>query len=318
MSTRRALITGVTGQDGAYLSRFLLGQGYDVYGTTCRHDLARLHSLGVAERVRVVAGDLGDVAKLESILRDVQPDEVYNLAAQSSVAASFADPLLTSEVDALGALRLLEAVRRAAPQARFFQASSGEMFGDTEERPQRETTPFRPGTPYAVAKLFAHGMTIAYRRSHGLFACSGILFNHESPLRGPDFVTRKIARGAARIKKGLEHTLALGNLDVRRDWGFAGDYVRAMWLMLQQDEADDYVIATGESHTVREFVELAFAHVGLLWESHVRQDPALFRPADAGELVGDASKARRVLGWQPQVTFAELVAMMVEAELGAP
>jgi GDPmannose 4,6-dehydratase len=317
---KRALITGVTGQDGAYLARLLLDNGYEVFGTS-RHPsperTARLRTLGVASKVSLMTLDLADASSLDAAVASVQPDEVYHLAAQSSIAASFANPVITADTDAMGVVRLLETLRRLRPKARVFQASSADMYGDPDRAPQDEATPFRPCTPYAVAKLFGHWMTATYRQSHGMFACCGILFNHESPLRGSQFATRKIAAAVARIKRGLSDTLALGNLDAERDWGFAGDYAQAMWLMLQQDEPDDYVIATGEAHTVAEFVELAFQRVGLSWRSYVRHDPELIRSAESQHLVGNAGKAHRKLGWIPHVRFADLVAMMVDAELAA-
>jgi GDPmannose 4,6-dehydratase len=315
---KRALITGVTGQDGAYLAQLLLGKGYEVYGTHRKNSgagLGRLQALGVDRGVRLIALDLPDQQAVHAVIEQVRPDEVYNLAGQSSVANSFDQPLLTADVDATAALQLLEALRTHSPQARFFQASSGELFGGTDEVPQNETTPFHPCSPYAVAKLFAHWMTVNYRQAYGLFACSGILFSHESPQRSKAFVTRKISDGVARIKLGLADELRLGNLEVRRDWGFAGDYVRAMWLMLQQEEPDDYVVGTGETHSVREFAERAFRHVGLDWQRYVRQDHTLFRPAEVNQLVANPAKARAKLGWRPQVSFPDLVGMMVDEDI---
>ncbi|MFN3449694.1 MAG: GDP-mannose 4,6-dehydratase [Roseococcus sp.] len=316
----RALITGITGQDGAYLSAFLLEKGYEVFGLLRRSASsevvgARLHWLGVQDRVRLLDGNLMDLSSLLRVMEEVQPDEVYNLAAQSFVKASWQQPLLTGQVTALGANNLLEAVRLIRPQARFYQASSSEMFGKVEAGTQNERTPFHPRSPYAVSKLYAHWITVNYRESFGLHASSGILFNHESPLRGIEFVTRKITDGAARIKLGLAETLPMGNLEARRDWGHARDYVRAMWLMLQQPEPGDYVVATGRSASVREFCELAFAHVGLDWRRHVVLDPAFLRPAEVDVLQGDATRAREVLGWRPETSLEELVAEMVEADL---
>lgn len=313
---KRALITGITGQDGSYLAEFLLKKGYRVYG------MVRRSSAGNLERIRhlekdlvLLPGDLLDQNSLVVALEEAQPDEVYNLAAQSFVGVSWQQPLLTAQVTALGVVRLLEAIRTVNPKIRFFQASSSEMFGQAREVPQTERTPFYPRSPYAVAKVYAHYLTINYRESYGLFACCGIMFNHESPRRGLEFVTRKVSNGVARIKLGLADELRLGNLDSRRDWGFAGDYVEAMWLMLQQEEPDDYVIATGETHSVRELVEIAFGHAGLDWEKYVVVDPRLYRPAEVDLLCGDYSKARTKLGWKPRIRFAELVKMMVEADL---
>lgn len=315
---RRALITGITGQDGSYLAEFLLAQGYEVHGLvrrTSAQGLERIQHL--RGRLTLHPGDLCDQASLLRVLQFAQPHEVYNLAAQSWVPGSWAAPVATAEVTALGVLRMLEAVRAVNPAIRFYQASSSEMFGlPVPGQPmQNEQTRFWPRSPYGAAKVFGHQITVNYRESYGIFACSGILFNHESPRRGVEFVTRKVTRAAARIKLGLDRDLPLGNLDARRDWGFAGDYVRAMWLMLQQDEPDDYVVATGQSHSVRELVELAFARLGLDPVAHVRVDPALLRPADVEHLCGDASKARARLGWQPTVDFCGLIAMMVEADL---
>ena len=316
----RALVTGVTGQDGAYLSQFLLGQGYEVFGLMRRSASAdvvdeRLRWLGIAGRVRLVDGNLTDLSGLIRAMQEVQPDEVYNLGAQSFVKTSWNQPLLTGQVTGLGAVNVLEAVRLARPQARFYQASSSEMYGLIQQPVQNERTPFYPRSPYAAAKLYAHWMTVNYRESFGLHASSGILFNHESPLRGIEFVTRKITDAVARIKLGLEGTLSLGNLDARRDWGHARDYVRAMWLMLRQEQPGDYVVATGRTTSVREFCRLAFAHAGLDWEAHVRVDPAFLRPAEVDVLIGDAGKARETLGWQPETSLEEMVAEMVEADL---
>jgi GDPmannose 4,6-dehydratase len=321
---KKALITGITGQDGSYLTELLLGRGYDVYGVIRRastfnteridHIYQDPHESG--RRMRLLYGDLNDASSLNKILRDVQPDEIYNLGAQSHVRVSFDIPEYTAEVSALGTLRLLEAIRETGLRGtRFYQASSSELFGKVQEVPQRETTPFYPRSPYGVAKLYAYWITVNYRESYGLFACNGVLFNHESPRRGETFVTRKITRAAAAIKLGLRNKLYLGNLDARRDWGHAKDFVEAMWLMLQQDEADDYVIATGETHSVREFLDEAFGRLDLDWKQFVEIDPRYFRPAEVDLLIGDASKARRKLGWEPKITFKELVRTMVDADL---
>ncbi|HUE29748.1 MAG TPA: GDP-mannose 4,6-dehydratase [Verrucomicrobiae bacterium] len=313
---KTALITGITGQDGSYLAELLLEKGYRVVGMVRRastENFERVAHLG--DRIELRQADLLDELSLIDLLRAVAPDEVYNLAAQSFVPTSWQQPVLTAEFDAVGVTRLLEAVRLVTPGARFYQASSSEMFGQVRETPQRETTPFYPRSPYGVAKAYGHFITVNYRESYGLYACSGILFNHESPRRGREFVTRKVSDGAARVKLGLARELRLGNLEARRDWGFAGDYVDAMWRMLQQAAADDYVVATGESHTVRDLVEIAFGALGLDWRQHVREDPTLLRPAEVERLVGDASKARRVLGWAPRVSFPELIEMMVRADL---
>ncbi|HMA39493.1 MAG TPA: GDP-mannose 4,6-dehydratase [Gemmatimonadales bacterium] len=313
---RRALVTGVTGQDGSYLAELLLDKGYEVVGVVRRtsHDsYERIgHLLG---RLHVVPADLLDQHSLTAVVRDAKPHEVYNLAAQSFVPTSWAQPVLTGEFTALGVTRLLEAVRLAHPEARFYQASSSEMFGKAVETPQRESTPFYPRSPYGVAKVYGHWITVNYRESYGLYAVSGILFNHESPRRGLEFVTRKVSHGVARIAKGLDRELRLGNLDASRDWGYAGDYVDAMWRMLQQPAPDDYVIGTGESHTVRDLVAIAFEHVGLDWKKHVVVDRTLVRPAEVDVLRADPSKAQRTLRWRPTVGFAELVRMMVSADL---
>jgi GDPmannose 4,6-dehydratase len=311
----KALITGITGQDGSYLAELLLAKGYEVHGLVRRTSLPHLDRLTCQHDVHLVEGDLLDTGSLLRVVDATEPDEVYNLAAQSFVGTSWQQPELTGEVTGLGALRLLEAIRQTNPKIRFYQASSSEMFGKVQAIPQSENTPFYPRSPYGVAKLFAHWSTVNYRESHGLFAASGILFNHESPRRGLEFVTRKITDAVARIKLGLAHELRLGNLDARRDWGYAGDYVQAMWLMLQQPEPRDYVIATGETHSVKDFVQAAFAHVGLDWQQFVVVDPALVRPAEVDLLIGDPGRARSELGWEPRVKFAELVAMMVEADL---
>src|SRR5213593_959404 len=313
---KTAVITGVTGQDGSYLAELLLEKGYEVIGVVRRTSHDSYERIGhLLERVHIVAADLLDQHSLTTVIRDAKPDEVYNLAAQSFVPTSWTQPVLTGEFTALGVTRLLEAIRLAHPHARFYQASSSEMFGEAVETPQRETTPFYPRSPYGVAKAYGHWITVNYRESYRMYAVSGILFNHESPRRGREFVTRKVSDGAARVKLGLAQELRLGNLGARRDWGFAGDYVDAMWRMLQQPKADDYVVATGESHTVRELVEIAFGAVGLDWREWVHEDPALLRPAEVERLVGDASKARRVLGWAPRVSFRELVETMVRADL---
>src|SRR5262245_25206376 len=314
--TRTALITGVTGQDGSYLAEFLLSQGYRVVGMVRRAStenferIAHLHGT-----IELRQADLLDQLSLIELVKDVQPNEVYNLAAQSFVPTSWQQPVLTAEFDGVGVSRVLEAIRLAAPEARFYQASSSEMFGKVRETPQKETTPFHPRSPYGVAKVYGHYITVNYRESYDLFACSGILFNHESPRRGREFVTRKVSEGVARIKLGMQSELRMGNLDARRDWGFAGDYVEAMWRMLQQSGPDDYVVATGETHAVKELVDVAFKVVGLDWEQYVKIDPAFLRPAEVDLLVGDASKAKRVLGWTPRVTFHGLVEMMVRADL---
>jgi GDPmannose 4,6-dehydratase len=318
MTQKTALITGVTGQDGSYLAEFLLEKGYRVVGMVRRTSTVNFDRIKhIQDQIEIVQGDLLDQSSLMEIIRAYQPDEVYNLAAQSFVPTSFSQPVLTGEFTALGVTRLLEAIRHVKPDARFYQASSSEMFGKVVEVPQRETTPFYPRSPYGVAKVYGHWITVNYRESYGMFACSGILFNHESPRRGLEFVTHKVTHAAARIKLGLQRELRLGNLEARRDWGYAGDYVRGMWLMLQQDQPDDYVLATGETHSVRELCEVAFGHVGLDWRDYVVVDPKHYRPAEVDLLVGDASKARRVLGWEPSVNFEQLVRMMVDADLQA-
>jgi GDPmannose 4,6-dehydratase len=315
---KTALITGVTGQDGSYLAEWLLGQRYRVVGMVRRSSTEAFERIQhLREQITLVEGDLLDQLSLIDIMRAHQPDEVYNLAAQSFVPTSWQQPVLTGEFTALGTTRMLEAVRLVVPGARFYQASSSEMYGKVREVPQTELTPFYPRSPYGVSKAYAHYITVNYRESYGLYAVSGILFNHESPRRGREFVTRKVCRAAARVKAGLDRELRLGNLDSERDWGYAPDYVRAMWLMLQQPTPDDYVIATGRTHSVQRLVELAFARVGLDWRQHVIIDPALIRPAEVDQLVGDASKAKRALGWEPTVTFEEMVGLMVDAELAA-
>jgi GDPmannose 4,6-dehydratase len=314
--TKRALITGITGQDGSYLAEFLLAQGYEVIGMTRRastDNCARIR--GIRDRIVLVSGDLLDAGSLISILHEHRPSEIYNLAAQSFVQTSWSQPVFTGETTALGVTRMLDAIRIVDSDIRFYQASSSEMFGKVVEIPQRESTPFYPRSPYGVAKVYGHWITVNYRESYDLFACSGILFNHESPRRSTEFVTRKITQGAVRIALGLDRELHLGNLEAKRDWGFAGDYVKAMWLMLQQDQPDDYVIATGQTHSVRRFCELAFGHVGLNYRDYVVEDERFMRPAEVDLLIGDASKACRSLGWKPQVSFEELVRMMVEADL---
>ena len=312
----KALITGVPGQDGSYLAELLLSKGYEVVGMvrrTSHHSYERIEHL--LDRIEVVAADLLDQHSLTVVLQDTQPDEVYNLAAQSYVPTSWTQPVLTGEFTALGVTRILEAVRLVHPAARFYQASSSEMFGRVTETPQRETTSFYPRSPYGVAKVYGHWITVNYRESYNLYAVSGILFNHESPRRGIEFVTRKVTDAVARIKLGRAHELRLGNLDARRDWGFAGDYVDAMWRMLQQPTPQDYVIGTGQAHSVRELVEAAFGHVGLKWQDYVVTDPKFMRPAEVDVLLADPSKARKELGWTPKVGFRELVAMMVDADL---
>jgi len=322
---KRAFITGITGQDGSYLAELLLSKGYEVTGLVRRSsslNTARIDHLyrdphEPDVRLRLVHGDLTDASSLNRIIRTVQPDEVYNLAAQSHVRVSFEAPEYTGDVTALGCVRLLEALRETGVRARFYQASSSELFGNVAEVPQRETTPFRPRSPYACAKAYAHHLTVSYRESYGFHASNGIAFNHESPRRGETFVTRKITRAVARIEHGVQKKLFLGNLDAKRDWGFAGDYVEGIWRMVQEDQPDDYVLATGEAHSVREFLELAFARVGRSYEPYVEIDPRYFRPAEVDHLVGDASKAERRLGWKAKVGFAELVARMVDADLDA-
>ncbi len=312
----KALITGVTGQDGSYLAETLLAKGYEVVGVvrrTSHHSYERIEHL--LDQIEVVAADLLDQHSLTVVLQDTRPDEVYNLAAQSYVPTSWTQPVLTGEFTALGVTRILEAIRLVHPSAKFYQASSSEMFGKVTETPQRETTPFYPRSPYGVAKVYGHWITVNYRESYGLYAVSGILFNHESPRRGIEFVTRKVTDGVARIKLGLAKELRLGNLDARRDWGYAGDYVEAMWRMLQQPRPQDFVVGTGQTHSVRELVEVAFGHVGLNWQDYVQTDAKYVRPAEVDVLQADPSKARQELGWSPKVGFRELVAMMVDADL---
>ena len=322
---KRALVTGITGQDGSYLAELLIEKGYQVHGLIRRSssiNTRRIDNLyqdrhGADVRLRLHYGDMSDATGLARLVEQVRPAEVYNLAAQSHVRVSFDMPDYTGDVDALGALRVLDAIHHCDPAIRFYQASSSEMFGKAAESPQRETTPFHPRSPYGAAKAYAYWMTVNYREAYGMFTVNGILFNHESPRRGETFVTRKITRAVARIAAGKQEALYLGNLDARRDWGYAPDYVRAMWMMLQQDTPDDFVVATGETHTVQEFVELAFGQVGLDWEKYVRIDPAYFRPTEVDLLLGDASKARERLGWEATTTFAELVRIMVEADVEA-
>ncbi|HKB10801.1 MAG TPA: GDP-mannose 4,6-dehydratase [Vicinamibacterales bacterium] len=314
--SKRAIITGITGQDGSYLAELLLSKGYEVVGVVRRASAPNLWRIQhLVDRIRLRPADLLDQLSLIRVVDEEKPDEFYNLAAMSFVPASWDQPMLTGEFNAQGVTRVLEAIRQVNPKVRLYQASSSEMFGKVREVPQTEMTPFYPRSPYGVSKVFAHYITVNYRESYDLFAVSGMLFNHESPRRGLEFVTRKVTDGAARIKRGLAETLSLGNLDAHRDWGFAGDYVQAMWLMLQQERADDYVIATGISHSVRDLVEVAFGHVGLDWRRHVRLDPKLIRPAEVEHLIGDSTKARTQLGWQPKVDFNGLIRMMVDADL---
>ena len=314
--SKRALITGITGQDGSYLAELLLENGYEVFGLTRRLSASNYWRIEhLRDRLTLLPGDLLDQLSLIRVLERVQPTELYNLAAMSFVPASWDQPMLTGEFNSQGVTRVLEAVRVVDPKIRIYQASSSEMYGKVREVPQKESTPFYPRSPYGVSKVFAHYITVNYRESYNLFAVSGILFNHESPRRGLEFVTRKVTDGVARIKLGLANELRLGNRDAERDWGFAGDYVRAMWQMLQQDQPDDYVVATGEAHSVQELVEVAFRHAGLDWEKYVKTDPAFLRPAEVDQLIGDASKARETFGWTPSVSFDGLVKMMVDADL---
>ena len=320
---KKALITGITGQDGSYLAELLLSKGYEVYGiirrsssfNTGRIDPIYRDPHAANVHLRLVYGDLNDASSLNKLIRTIQPDEIYNLGAQSHVRVSFDIPEYTAEITGLGTIRLLEAIRESGLKPKFYQASSSEMFGKVQEVPQRETTPFYPRSPYGAAKLYGHWITVNYREAYNMFACSGILFNHESPRRGETFVTRKITKAAARIKLGLQEDLYLGNLDAKRDWGFAGDYVEAMWLMLQQPVPDDYVIATGETHTVMEFLEVAFGHLNLDWKKHVKIDSKYYRPTEVDLLIGDAGKAKKQLQWEPKVRFKELTIMMVEADI---
>jgi GDPmannose 4,6-dehydratase len=313
---KRAIITGITGQDGSYLAELLLEKGYEVTGVVRRSSSPNMWRIQhLLDRVSLRPADLLDQLSLLRLIQDVKPHEIYNLAAMSFVPASWDQPLLTGDYNSMGVTRLLEAIRHVDPAIKLYQASSSEMYGRVREVPQTELTPFYPRSPYGVSKVFGHYITVNYRESYNMFAVSGILFNHESPRRGLEFVTRKVTDGVARIKLGLSDRLALGNRDACRDWGFAGDYVRAMWMMLQQPEADDYVIATGVTHSVQQLVESAFAHAGLDWEKYVRVDPQFLRPAEVDHLIGDASKAKRVLGWEPTVSFKQLVAMMVDADI---
>lgn len=313
---KRAFITGLTGQDGSYLAELLLEKGYKVYGLKRRTSTENLENIKhIFREIEFISGDMSDPFSLMQAVKVSNPDEIYNLAAQSFVTESWSQPGYTSEVTGIGALNLLEAVRQIKPDARFYQASSSEMFGKVVETPQTEKTPFYPRSPYGVAKVFGHWMTINYRESYDLFACSGILFNHESPRRGIQFVTRKVTDAAAKIKLGLQTELRLGNLEAKRDWGYAGDYVKAMWLMLQQEKPDDFVVATGKNHTVRDLVEVAFHHVGLKWEDYIICDPSFFRPAEVDSLLGNPQKARKELGWKPTVSFEELIKMMVDHDL---
>ncbi len=314
----RALITGVTGQDGSYMADLLLEKGYEVYGLVRRSSLEKYDRIQhVVDRIKFVEGDLTDQGSLDEAVQVTKPDEIYNLAAQSFVPVSWNQPVLTADVTGVGALRVMEAIRKHAPKAKFLQASSSEMFGKVREKPQTETTPFHPRSPYGVAKVFSHHITVNYRESYNIFACSSICFNHESPRRGAEFVTRKVSIHAAKIKLGLIDKLKMGNLDAQRDWGFAGDYIKAMWLMLQQPTAEDYVIATGKTHSVERLLEVAFSHVGLDWKKYVEIDPKLVRPAEVDYLCGDAGKAAKKLGWTPKVSFEELIGMMVDADLAA-
>ena len=313
---QRALITGITGQDGSYLAELLLEKGYEVFGVVRRSSTEKFERIAhLTDRIHLIQADLTDQVSIIEAIKDTRPKEIYNLAAQSFVPTSWKQPILTGDVTALGVTRLLEAIRVLDTSIRFYQASSSEMFGDVRETPQTESTPFYPRSPYGVAKVYGHGITVNYRESYGIYACSGILFNHESPRRGREFVTRKVSHGVARIKHGLQDKLRLGNLEAKRDWGFAGDYVRAMWLMLQQKAPDDYVIASQKTHSVREMCEVAFSHAGLDWKDHVIEDPAFYRPAEVHLLLGDCAKARAQLGWEPEVTFEGLIRMMVDADL---
>ncbi len=316
LMTKRALITGITGQDGSYLAEFLLSKGYEVYGMVRRTSTVRYERIqNIQHQLNLIQGDMGDLSSLITAISTVEPDEVYNLAAQSFVPTSWNQPVFTGDITGLGVTRLLEAVRTVNPGIRYYQASSSEMFGKVREVPQAETTPFYPRSPYGVAKVYGHWITVNYRESYDMFTCSGILFNHESPRRGMEFVTRKVTYHAAKIKLEMANEIRIGNLDSKRDWGYAGDYVRAMWLMLQQDQPDDFVIATGETHSVERLLEVAFGHVGLNWRDYAVQDEAFMRPAEVDLLVGDPAKAKRLLGWQPDVSFEELIGMMVEADL---
>ncbi len=314
--TKKALITGITGQDGSYLAELLLEKGYEVYGMVRRTSTVRYERIEhIQQRLHIIQGDMGGLSSLISAINAVEPEEIYNLAAQSFVPTSWNQPIFTGNITGMGVARMLEAIRTVNPAIRYYQASSSEMFGQVREVPQKETTPFYPRSPYGVAKVYGHWITVNYRESYDLFACSGILFNHESPRRGMEFVTRKVAYHAAMIKLGLAEEIRIGNLEAKRDWGFAGDYVRAMWLMLQQEAPADYVIATGETHSVQRLLEVAFAHVGLNWRDYAVQDQRFMRPAEVDLLVGDPAKARAELGWSAAVSFEELIGMMVEADL---
>jgi GDPmannose 4,6-dehydratase len=313
---KKALITGITGQDGSYLAEFLLKQGYEVYGMVRRTSTVRYERIQhIQNQLHIIQGDMGDLSSLITAIKSIEPDEVYNLAAQSFVPTSWNQPVFTGDITGLGVTRILDAIRSVNPEIRFYQASSSEMFGKVQEVPQRETTPFYPRSPYGVAKVYGHWITINYRESYDMYACSGILFNHESPRRGMEFVTRKVTYHAAKIKLGLANEIRIGNTDAKRDWGFAGDYVRAMWLMLQQDTPDDYVVSTGETHSVERLLDVAFSCVDLDWKNHAVQDPRFMRPAEVDLLVGDPSKAGSKLGWEPEVTFEQLITMMVESDL---
>ncbi len=313
---KRALITGITGQDGSYLAEFLLGKGYEVYGMVRRTSTVRYERIQhIQSQIHIVQGDMGDHASLITAISTIEPDEIYNLAAQSFVPTSWNQPVFTGDITGLGVTRMLDAIRSVNPGIKYYQASSSEMFGKVREVPQKESTPFYPRSPYGVAKVYSHWITVNYRESYDLFTCSGILFNHESPRRGLEFVTRKVTHHAAMIKLEMAKEIRIGNLESQRDWGFAGDYVRAMWLMLQQDEPDDYVIATGKTHSVERLLEVAFGHVGLNWRDYTVQDPQFMRPAEVDLLVGDASKAKRNLGWKPEIAFEELIGLMVDYDL---
>jgi len=313
---KKALITGITGQDGSYLAEFLLEKGYDVYGMVRRTSTVRYERIQhIQNQLNIIQGDMGDLSSLITAISTIEPDEVYNLAAQSFVPTSWNQPVFTGDITGLGVTRMLDAIRTVNPKIRFYQASSSEMFGKVREVPQKETTPFYPRSPYGVAKVYGHWITVNYRESYDMFACSGILFNHESPRRGMEFVTRKVTYHVAKIKLGLADEIRIGNTDAKRDWGYAGDYVRAMWMMLQQDKADDYVVATGETHSVERLLEVAFECVGLNWKDYAVQDPRFMRPAEVDLLVGDPAKAKKQLGWEPQVSFEELITMMVESDM---
>lgn len=313
---KKALITGITGQDGSYLAEFLLDQGYEVYGMVRRTSTVRYERVEhIQKELHIIQGDMGDLSSLITAVSTIKPDEVYNLAAQSFVPTSWNQPVFTGDITGLGVTRILDAIRTVNPEIRYYQASSSEMFGKVQEVPQKETTPFYPRSPYGVAKVYGHWITVNYRESYDIYACSGILFNHESPRRGMEFVTRKVTYHAAKIKLGMADEIRIGNTDAKRDWGFAGDYVRAMWLMLQQDAPDDYVVATGQTHSVERLLDVAFNCVGLNWHDYAVQDPLFMRPAEVDLLVGDPSKAKEKLGWEPKVSFEELIAMMVESDL---